>query len=54
MRSRAVQEALQKHDALVKAIGLRGTHAFVIGPELIPGAPDLAGLKGLVAKANRR
>jgi len=54
MRSRAVQEALQKNDALARAIGLRGTPAFVIGSELIPGAPDLAGLKALVARARGR
>lgn len=54
MESPAVKAALDKNHALAQAIGLRGTPAFVVGSELIPGAADLETLHALVTKARGR
>jgi putative ABC transport system permease protein len=41
-------------ESLARDLGIRGTPAFVIGTELVPGAIDLETMRGLVAKARRR
>lgn len=46
---------LARNSAMAPAIGLQGTPGFIIGPYLVPGGMDLAGLKRAVAlaRANR-
>jgi protein-disulfide isomerase len=51
MSAPAVQAALDKTQALAQSLGLRGTPAFIVGTEFVPGAVDLPTLKALVAKA---
>jgi protein-disulfide isomerase len=45
---------IERNRALARDLGIRGTPAFVIGTELVPGAIDLETMRGLVAKARRR
>jgi protein-disulfide isomerase len=51
MASPDIDRALEKNRALASALGLRGTPAFVIGTEIVPGAVPLERLKELVARA---
>jgi protein-disulfide isomerase len=51
MASPAVERHIQETMALAAAIGIRGTPAFVIGDQLVPGATDLATLQRLVREA---
>jgi protein-disulfide isomerase len=51
MASKEIDAVLNKNRALASAIGLRGTPAFVIGSELVPGAVPLERFKELVARA---
>jgi protein-disulfide isomerase len=51
MASKEIDAVLSKNRALASAIGLRGTPAFVIGSELVPGAVPLERFKELVARA---
>ena len=53
MRGPAVQEALDRNAALAAALGVEGTPAFVVGAELVPGAPTLEELRRLIALARR-
>ena len=39
--------------ALASALGVRGTPAFVIGKQFVPGAVDAAALKQLIADARK-
>ena len=47
----AVDERIKRNLELAHALDIRGTPAFVIGDELIPGAVDAAALKTAIAKA---
>jgi len=49
-----IRALLQKNLALAQELGIRGTPAFVVGTEVVPGAMDLAALKELVARARAR
>ena len=51
MEAKDVQEEISLSQKLFMELGLRGTPAFVIGSEVIPGAIDYDGMKELVAKA---
>jgi protein-disulfide isomerase len=51
MASPAVERHIQETMALAASIGIRGTPAFVVGDQLVPGATDLATLQRLVREA---
>jgi protein-disulfide isomerase len=51
MAKSEIDERLKRNLALARALDIRGTPAFVIGDELIPGAVDAAALKTAIAKA---
>lgn len=44
-------DAIRRTQELAHTLGIRGTPAFVIGEQLIPGAVDLETLKEAVAEA---
>ncbi|MBI4537564.1 MAG: DsbA family protein [candidate division NC10 bacterium] len=54
MNKPEIQAALQKNHALAQAMGITGTPAFIIGPELVPGAIELPVFKELIAKARQQ
>ena len=54
MQAPEIQAALQRNRALAQQLGIRGTPAFIIGAELVPGALELPRLKELVTKARAR
>ena len=45
---------IERNRALARDLGIRGTPAFVIGEQLVPGAIDLETMQGLVARARRK
>ncbi|WP_246148921.1 DsbA family protein [Skermanella pratensis] len=49
MESPEIQEALQRNLRLASELNIRGTPAFVVGDQIIPGAVGLDRLKELVA-----
>jgi protein-disulfide isomerase len=49
-----VARALKANTDLAEALDIRGTPAFVIGDEIVPGAIDLASLKQLIATARKK
>jgi protein-disulfide isomerase len=53
MMSPETEARIQKSATLAQSLNIRGTPAFVIGGELIPGAVDAATLKSLIAKARK-
>ena len=53
MASSETEAKLQKSLSLAQALAIRGTPAFIIAGELIPGAVDAATLKGMIAKARK-
>ncbi|MSP74711.1 MAG: DsbA family protein [Rhodospirillaceae bacterium] len=48
------KQLIDRNTALAGALGVRGTPAFVIGDQFVPGAVDAATLKQLIADARRR
>ncbi len=46
----AISALLQRNNAQAKALNLQGTPVYLIGPYLIAGSIDEAGLRKLVAK----
>lgn len=54
MQSPEITARLQRNHVLARALGVRGTPAFVIGDELVPGAVDLATITRLVEQARAR
>lgn len=44
---------IDRNLALASALGVRGTPAFVIGKQFVPGAVDAAALKQLIAEARK-
>ncbi|HYD68286.1 DsbA family protein [Azospirillum sp.] len=48
-----VEQAIGANHALAEALGIRGTPAFVVGNELVPGAIKLDEMKKLVALARK-
>ncbi|OFX02562.1 MAG: hypothetical protein A3D94_13950 [Alphaproteobacteria bacterium RIFCSPHIGHO2_12_FULL_66_14] len=48
------KQLIDRNMALAGALGVRGTPAFVIGEQFVPGAVDAAALKQLVADARKR
>jgi protein-disulfide isomerase len=45
---------IDRNRALARDLGIRGTPAFVIGEQIVPGAIDLETMRGLVARARQR
>ena len=53
MESAEVTGAIAKNQQLAEELGIRGTPAFIIGDELVPGAIKLEDMKSLVATARK-
>jgi protein-disulfide isomerase len=53
MESKWVDEELKKSRDLADALAIRGTPAFIVGDQLIPGAASLEDLKKAVAAARK-
>lgn len=53
MNTPEVEQAIGANHALAEALGIRGTPAFVVGDELVPGAIKLDEMKKLVAQARK-
>jgi len=51
MEDSAIKQIIERNVALASALGVRGTPAFVIGKQLVPGAVDAETLKKLVNEA---
>ena len=51
MEAPDIQERIRKNHLLAETLNIRGTPAFVIGNELVPGAVDLDQLRQLIAQA---
>src|SRR5438874_10756436 len=49
MAAPEIDRALKANAALAEALDIRGTPAFVVGDEIVPGAIDLGTLKALIA-----
>lgn len=45
---------IERNRALARDLGIRGTPAFLIGEQIVPGAVDLETMRGLVARARQR
>jgi protein-disulfide isomerase len=48
-----LKQSIERNLALASALGVRGTPAFVIGKQFVPGAIDAAALKALIADARK-
>ena len=53
MEDPKVKAIIDRNMALASALGVRGTPAFVIGKQFVPGAVDAAALKPLIADARK-
>ncbi|MSO71963.1 MAG: DsbA family protein [Alphaproteobacteria bacterium] len=53
MAAPEIEAAIKRSYGLAEALQIRGTPAFIVGEELVPGAVDLPALKALVAKARK-
>jgi protein-disulfide isomerase len=53
MNSPEVDDIIKRTHALAQALDIRGTPAFIIGDEMLPGAVDLATLKQKIAAARK-
>lgn len=53
MEDPKLKAIIDRNLALASALGVRGTPAFVIGKQFVPGAVDAAALKQLIAEARR-
>jgi protein-disulfide isomerase len=54
MAAPEIDRALKANVALAEALDIRGTPAFVVGDEIVPGAIDLGTLKALIAAARQK
>ena len=48
------KQIIERNMALAAALGIRGTPAFVVGDQFVPGAVDADTLKQLIASARKR
>jgi protein-disulfide isomerase len=48
-----LKQIIERNLALAAALGVRGTPAFVVGKQFVPGAIDAATLKALIAEARK-
>lgn len=53
MEAPEIKQIIERNLALASALGVRGTPAFIIGKQLVPGAVDADALKKLIADARR-
>jgi protein-disulfide isomerase len=53
MEDPKLKQNIERNLALAAALGVRGTPAFVIGKQFVPGAIDAAALKQLIADARK-
>jgi protein-disulfide isomerase len=53
MEDARLRQIIDRNMALAGALGVRGTPAFVIGKQFVPGAVDAASLKQLIADARK-
>jgi protein-disulfide isomerase len=53
MEDPKLKRAIERNLELASALGIRGTPAFVIGKQFVPGAVDAAALKQLIADARK-
>ncbi len=53
MQDPNIPKIIQRNMALASALGVRGTPAFVIGNQFVPGAVDADALKQLIAEARK-
>ena len=51
MQSPEIGRALERNFALADALNIRGTPAFIVGKEIVPGAIDVEAIRELVKKA---
>ena len=53
MESPKIKEIIDRNMSLASSLGVRGTPAFVIGKQFVPGAIDAPALKQLIADARK-
>jgi protein-disulfide isomerase len=53
MKSAEVDDIIQRNLDLAQALDIRGTPAFIIGSEMVPGAIDIATMKKKIAAARK-
>jgi protein-disulfide isomerase len=53
MEDPKLKQIIERNSALAAALGVRGTPAFVIGKQFVPGAVDADALKQLIADARK-
>jgi protein-disulfide isomerase len=53
MEDPKLKAIIERNMALASALGVRGTPAFVIGKQFVPGAIDPSALKQLIAEARK-
>jgi protein-disulfide isomerase len=53
MEDPKLKQIIDRNMSLASALGIRGTPAFVIGKQFVPGAVDAAALKQLIADARK-
>jgi protein-disulfide isomerase len=53
MEDPKLKQIIDRNMALASALGVRGTPAFVIGKQFVPGAIDAAALRQLIAEARK-
>ena len=53
MEDPKLKQIIDRNLALASALGIRGTPAFVVGKQFVPGAVDAATLKQLIADARK-
>src|SRR5262249_60924187 len=53
MEDPKLKQIIERNLALATALGVRGTPAFVIGKQFVPGAIDAAALRQLIAEARK-
>ncbi|PIW30127.1 MAG: hypothetical protein COW30_03045 [Rhodospirillales bacterium CG15_BIG_FIL_POST_REV_8_21_14_020_66_15] len=53
MKAETVTAEINRNHRLAETLGIRGTPAFIVGDELVPGAVDADALRQLIAKARK-
>jgi predicted DsbA family dithiol-disulfide isomerase len=53
MEDPKLKRTIERNLELASALGIRGTPAFVIGKQFVPGAVDASALKQLIADARK-
>ena len=54
MNKPEINATIERNRALARDLGIRGTPAFVIGEQIIPGAIDLETMRSVVARARQK